>query len=458
MHQVELTKELINKYNIQGPRYTSYPTAPHWSSDVSSESYQEALQKMTSDDSSISLYIHIPYCEQLCTFCACNVKITQRHQSVGDSYVDLLIKELDLIDQNLSKKKVALQCHFGGGTPNFLTIEQMERLWNRLKESFDISLDGEISIEVDPRTVTKEQLRYYREIGFNRISMGIQDFDTDVQKAINRVQSFSLVKDLFETCRALSYVSINFDLIYGLPFQTKETFMNTVDHVCSLSPDRIALYSFAYVPWLKKQQKLIDPKTLPSPEEKIDIFLASRDFLFDHHYKGIAMDHFALETDEMFKAFESQKLYRNFMGYTLKHTQDFIGLGVSSIGFLQNTFVQNHKNLKTYRSNLEENILPTERGKILTKDDKIRFWVIYSFMCHFFIDTIEFKNKFKVDFNEYFKKEEKHIQKCVEEGLLIKDKDTFLTTDLGKLFIRNICMGFDAYFSPSSEQKFSQTV
>ncbi len=458
MSTPSLSKELIQQYNVQGPRYTSYPTVPNWSEDVTYQDYSLALQNMGKDNQAISLYIHIPYCEKLCTFCGCMVKIRPNKPSVGDHYLDILFKELDLIDQNVQKKKDVFQFHIGGGTPNFLSIDQMQRLWDRLAQSFNIDADGEIAIEIDPRTVSHEQLKHYRKLGFNRISMGIQDFELKVQEAINRIQPFNLVQSIFATCRELDYESINFDLIYGLPFQTQKTFLNTVEQVNQLRPDRIALYSFAHVPWLKKHQKLIDLASLPKPEDKLDIFLKTRQFFLEHDYDAIAMDHFALKSDAMAQAFHQGALYRNFMGYTLRYTQDFIGLGLSSIGFVQNTFVQNHKNLNHYQSALEKGFLATERGKVLHQDDQIRLWIINAFMCQFSLNTQTFEQIFGLSFGDYFQDEQAHIQNCLKEGLLTQNGYIYQATELGKLFIRNICMGFDAYFKPSKEQRFSQTI
>jgi len=289
--------------------------------------------------------------------------------------------------------------------------------------------------------------------------MGIQDFDPKVQEAVNRIQPASMVKDIYEACRTLKFHSINFDLIYGLPHQTQESFSKTIKQVIQLKPDRIALYSFALVPWIKKQQTILNEEDLPTPDEKLEIYLQSREQLLESGYDAIAMDHFALKNDEMAKAFHAGNLYRNFMGYTCQYTDDFLGLGVSSIGFLKHTFVQNTKDLKEYYKHLSHGHLPTERGKVLAVDDRARQWAINALMCQFQIDKQTFKDVYKVNFDLYFKQEQEHLQKCAQEKLIELEENKITVTDLGKLFIRNICMGFDWYLrQKNAHKKFSNTI
>ena len=455
----EITKETLRKYDIPGPRYTSYPTAPEWSTDVTTSIYKARLQKFGQSGKTLSLYIHIPFCESLCYFCGCNMAIRKSDEKYGDEYLNFLFTEMDLLARAIGSKKCVRQLHWGGGTPTFLNESQMEQLFKNLQKNFHLEANAEIAIEVDPRTITHSKLKKLHELGFNRISLGVQDFDQDVQNAINRIQPFDMVKNCAQWCRELNFHSVNFDLIYGLPHQTTESFKKTIDHVLTLKPDRIALYSFAYVPWLKKHQSKMNEENLPGADEKLEIFLQSRRAFLQNGYQAIAMDHFALKTDEMSQAFNEGVLYRNFMGYTVKPADEYIGLGVSSIGFLENTYVQNYKTLPQYYESLNQNQLPVERGKVLSVDDKIRQWTINSLMCRFEIDKREFKNFFELEFDGYFHEEQPHLARCGEDQLISRFDDKIKVTELGKIFIRNVCMGFDSYLrQPRAQRRFSRTV
>ena len=295
-----------------------------------------------------------------------------------------------------------------------------------------------MAIEIDPRTIDHSKVKKLKSLGFNRVSMGVQDFNEGVQKKVNRVQPFEMVEGFFKWCRELKFLSVNCDLIYGLPGQSTESFEATIKKVIQLKPDRVALYSFAYVPWLKKHQSKLDTKELPNTDEKLEIFLQSREQFLENGYTAIAMDHFALKNDEMAKAFEAGTLYRNFMGYTVKPADEFIGLGMTAIGFLENAFIQNHKTLLEYYAALDKGELPVERGKVLSTDDQIRQWVISRLMCHFKVDKREFLSKFALEFDPYFDFEQAHLRKCEAEGLLRLSGDLIEVTDLGKIFIRNI--------------------
>lgn len=454
-----IDKATIAKYDVQGPRYTSYPTAPEWSAQTDAGVYLAKLADLGRSTKSISLYVHIPFCEQLCYFCACMKVIRAREERHGDEYLAHLFKEVDLVVRALGRRCAVKQLHWGGGTPTFLSEEQIERLYRKLSENFLIDPQGEIAIEVDPRTVTPSKLAVLRKLGFNRISMGVQDFDPAVMESVNRQQPYALVRTVIEESRRLGFRSVNFDLIYGLPKQTKQTFEETMDRVVGLKPDRIALYNFAYVPWLQKHQSKLREGDFPGNDAKIDIFLLAREKLFSAGYQSIAMDHFALADDEMAQAFNRKKLYRNFMGYTVKPADEYLGLGVSAIGFLENTFVQNKKILADYYQALNEGHLAIERGKELSSDDIIRRWVILELMCHFQIDKNEFHEKFAVVFDQYFQPEQVHIRKCADDGLLKMEEDLLSVTELGQLFIRNVCMGFDAYFKQNDNKpRFSRTV
>jgi len=454
-----IDKSTLQKYDVAGPRYTSYPTAPQWSEDVTGDVYASVLKAFGQNDKTLSLYIHIPFCEQLCYFCACNKVIRAREDKVGDEFLDHLFQEIDRVASHIKRRKLIRQLHWGGGTPTYLSEAQMERLFSKVGSVFDIDFNEEIAIEIDPRTVTQNKLKVLRKLGFNRISMGVQDFNEKVQDDINRIQPYEQVAQVHQWCRDLKFESVNFDLIYGLPYQTKDTFKKTVDLVIGLRPDRIALYSFAYVPWLSKPQNKFNLDAIALHDEKLDIFIQSRENLLSNGYQAIAMDHFALTTDSMAKAFNTGTLHRNFMGYTLKPADEFIGIGPSAIGFLEDTYIQNTKILPEYYDRIAQGRLPVERGKQLNQDDRIRQWVINSLMCRFQVDKRVFFDTFGCEFDDYFSQEGQHINDCIENGLINENPQRIQVTDLGKIFIRNVCMGFDYYLrQKNGHQHFSRTV
>ncbi|HLF17839.1 MAG TPA: oxygen-independent coproporphyrinogen III oxidase [Candidatus Omnitrophota bacterium] len=456
---ITIDKQTIQKFDVPGPRYTSYPTAPVWTPQITQNHYIERLKQFGASDKTLSLYIHIPFCRSMCTYCACSVVIRKNDEKYGEEYIRYLTKEIGLVSRHIGKRKLVKQFHWGGGTPTFLSEGQIQRLFHVAEEKFDIDRDGEIAIEIDPRTIDKGKIKTIRELGFNRISLGVQDFSYDVQKNINRIQPYALVKEVYDYCRALKFLSINFDLIYGLPNQTNESFKDTINKVIALKPDRIALYSFAYVPWLKKHQNKIDPGALPNNNEKMEIFLQSREQFTSGGYEAIAMDHFALKNDELAKAFHKGKLYRNFMGYTVKPADEYVGLGMTAIGFLENTYFQNEKTLPEYYARLDQNQLPIERGKALSQDDRIRQWTINSLMCQFYVDKPLFHKFFNIPFDEYFRREQGQIQRCADDGLLEISVERIRVTELGKVFIRNVCMHFDQYLQQKdSPKRFSRTV
>ena len=456
---MQIDKNTLQKYDIAGPRYTSYPTAPQWSEAVNEAVYIEALKAFGRNDKTLSLYIHIPFCEQLCYFCACNKVIRTREDKVGDEFLDHLFKEIDRVAGFFERRKLIRQLHWGGGTPTYLSEDQMQRLFSKIRSLFDIDLKEEIAIEIDPRTVTHNKLKVLRQLGFNRISMGVQDFDEKVMDDINRIQPYAQVSLVDQWCRELQFESVNYDLVYGLPYQTRDTFKKTVDLVMGLRPDRIALYSFAYVPWLSKPQNKFNLEAIALHDEKLDIFIQSRENLLAHGYQAIAMDHFALKTDAMAKAFNEGKLHRNFMGYTLKPADEFIGLGPSAIGFLEKTYVQNTKVLPEYYASITAGRLPIERGKQLSPDDQIRQWVINSLMCQFKLDKQLFFDTFGYEFEDYFFEEGRHLHDCIDDGLIKENSQRIQVTDMGKIFIRNVCMGFDYYLrQKNGHQRFSRTI
>jgi oxygen-independent coproporphyrinogen-3 oxidase len=454
-----ITAELVQKLSKPGPRYTSYPTAPEWKAWDTPQSYIRALNLLGQSDHSVSLYVHIPFCPKMCYYCGCNVVIRKSNTNVGDEYIDYLEKELQLVTGHIDKKTTLKQVHLGGGTPNFLSSDQLRRLWALITTFFNIDPDAEIAIEIDPRTIHIDQLHTLKELGFNRISMGIQDFDPTVQDVINREQPFDMVQELIGNLRALNFTSINMDLIYGLPNQTLDSFSETIKKVISLNPDRIALYSFAYVPWLKSHQKLLVEKDIPAGKEKLDLFLDARDRFLKSGYDAIGMDHFAKKTDDIAKAYATGTLHRNFMGYTTKPADDYIGIGVTAIGYVSETFSQNTHELKDYYDALDRDVLPSVKGLVLGPDDLIRQWIIKQFMCAFQLDKTAFSKKFLCDFEDYFEDELLHLNRCEEEGLVTQTPTHIYITDLGRFFIRNVAMGFDAYLQKSQTQKkFSNTI
>jgi len=454
-----IDKPTIMKFDVPGPRYTSYPTAPVWSDEVNADVYAEKLKAFGQTDKTLSLYIHIPFCQTMCTYCGCNVVIRRQDDQYGDIYLEHLFKEIDLVAGHIGRKARIKQFHWGGGTPTYLNEDQIGKLFEKTVSVFDLDWESEIAIEIDPRTVDASKVLKLKALGFNRISFGVQDFDLKVQEAVNRVQPFKTVKEYYDLCRSLGFGSINFDLIYGLPYQSVASFNDTVKKVIALKPDRIALYSFAYVPWLKRHQRKIESGSLPANDVKLDIFLNARDHFLRAGYQAIAMDHFALKGDELAAAFDQGSLYRNFMGYTVKPADEYIGVGLTSIGFLENTFIHNIKALPQYYEALDRGKLPVERGKVLNADDLKRQWTIGSLMCRFVVDKEAFKARFGVAFDDYFFDEQQHLQKCLDDRLIAFEGARITVTDLGKIFIRNVCMGFDFYLKQNEEaMRFSRTV
>ena len=447
---------LITKYNRPGPRYTSYPTAPQWKTEVNANDYRTHLQNYQSDVP-LALYVHIPFCEALCYFCACN-KVITKDASVGAPYVDAVIRELETVSSLLQKQNDLTQISWGGGTPTYLPVEQMERLFQGISDSFGIAKDAEISIEVDPRVTSEEQLECLSRLGFNRISLGVQDFDLKVQKAANRVQSLEMTQGMLEKSRELGFSGINFDLIYGLPHQTLETFTKTVEDVVRVGPDRIALYNYARLPNLVKHQTILEKFPIPDADTRIQIFEKAFEVLTKGGYRAIGMDHFAKESDELWKALENGSLYRNFMGYTVKRGTDMIGVGCSAIGEIGGGFFQNIREHKGYQEAISKSGLATFRGFHLSPEDELRKWVIQTLMCQFEVSLPAFQAKFGQTFEEHFKTELPQLDSLFEDGILEKTQDSIRVTPLGRLFVRNAAMIFDEYLQKPSKATYSKTV
>ena len=437
----EMNIELIRKYNIAGPRYTSYPTVPYWETDQFStekwkESFIETFQR--TNDVGISLYIHLPFCESLCTYCGCNTRITINHK-VEEPYIDTVLKEWKMYLDLFSAKPKIKEIHLGGGTPTFFSSENLKKLIKGILSDTKRANNFEFGIEGHPNYTKPEQLQTLYDLGFRRLSFGIQDFDPRVQEIVNRLQSFDQVKTITEAARKIGYESVNFDLIYGLPLQTKQSIINTVEKVRELKPDRIAFYSYAHVPWIKPGQRKFTEHDLPKDEEKRALYELGRAMLEESGYLEIGMDHFALKNDSLFKATELKTLHRNFMGYTTTTTKLQIGLGVSSIGDSWNAFAQNLKVFEDYVRIVNEGHLPVFRGHFLSQEDLILRQHILNIMCRF---ETSWKNENEQHVSLYEGLERLH--EMVKDGLLVIEPFVLHVTDKGKPFVRNICMALDA--------------
>ncbi|WP_263832051.1 oxygen-independent coproporphyrinogen III oxidase [Sulfurospirillum oryzae] len=449
------------KYSKAGPRYTSYPTAPEFHEGFTHKSYESILA--TQDKSrKLSLYFHLPFCRSACYFCGCNVVYTSKEDK-KERYIDYLERELELLSKHLDTSREVIQMHFGGGTPTFFNTAQLERIIGSIKRYFkNFAKDAEISCEIDPRFLTKEQLDVLTCNGFNRISYGVQDFNDEVQKAIHRIQPYDVTGNAVKMAKEAGIKSINMDLIYGLPYQTFETFQETLRLAVSLDPSRLAVFNYAHVPWMKKSMRKIDETTLPHPSIKLAIMRYTIDYLESNGYKMIGMDHFAKPDDELFLAIEKGELHRNFQGYTTKGGADLIGIGLTSIGEGLKHYVQNFKEMDEYEKAIDAGVLPVHRGLTLNDDDVLRKAVIMEMMSNFKLNIAGIEQAFGIDFFEYFADAISALAPFVEEGLVVIDKvgKKILVNTTGTLLIRNIVMPFDAYLQkiPEDKRRFSKTV
>src|SRR5450432_3458995 len=398
--ELHVSEEFLARYNRPGPRYTSYPTAPVWNDAFGPDDLESVHAEAERAISPLSLYMHLPFCESLCLFCACNV-IIQKDKRVAMPYLEVLKCEIEHVARNISRERPVVQFHWGGGTPTYLTPEQIADLFGYAREHFTFSSDAEIGIEIDPRVTTRGHLETLRALGFNRLSMGIQDFHPEVQQAINRIQPFELTRDLLHAARELKFDSINVDLIYGLPYQSPECFSHTVDQILELQPDRIALFSYAHVPWLKKQQGAFATH-LPEGMEKFEIFRSGLTKFIEAGYLYIGMDHFAKPGDELAVSQQQRTLHRNFQGYTTKAGADLYGMGVTAISGIQNTYAQNHRDLPSWEKAVAERGIATMRGYQLSADDRVRREVISRLLCHTVVKKDEIASQFNLNFDEYF--------------------------------------------------------
>lgn len=462
-----MTTELLEKYNVQGPRYTSYPTAPEWTESIGPADFEAACERANEAKRPISLYVHLPFCDEQCWFCGCFMKVVPKPERQGEErgevegYLADLHREIDLLAARVDRTRPVVQIHWGGGTPTYLTPKQSDALAAHLLDAFRPAPGAEISVEVDPRVTTAEHLAVLRRHGWNRVSMGVQDFDPEVQELVNRVQPFEMTKALVDAARDLGYESLNLDLIYGLPGQTLEGFAKSVDQVLTLRPDRLAVYSYAHVPWLKKPQRVLAAH-LPEGTEKFAIFVSGIERFSAAGYVYIGMDHFALPHDEIARAQEDRTLWRNFQGYTTHAGVDLYALGVSAIAQIDDVYVQNTKDYAAYHAACAEGRPSTIKGWRLTEEDHLRRTVITNLLCHCVIKKREVEEQFGLaSFDETFAREVAALPSFVEDGLVEPRTDEIRVTALGRIFIRNVAMLFDPYLlkRPADQPKiFSRTL
>ncbi len=457
-----VTPDLLRRFDVPGPRYTSYPTADRFVEAFGQDDYVLALEQRRlgtrANALPLSLYVHIPFCESLCYYCACN-KIITKHHDRADAYLRYLSREIDLHVAHCGTAQVVSQLHLGGGTPTFLSDAGLRELMGILQRSFTLAPGGEYSIEVDPRTVDADRLALLAELGFNRLSFGVQDFDAEVQKAVHRIQPAEQVFSLVESSRALGFESINVDLIYGLPRQTPESFDRTLAQVVQLRPDRIALYAYAHLPERFKPQRRIVTAELPTASGKVSMLSRSLDAFIDAGYVYVGMDHFALPTDALAVAKRQGRLHRNFQGYSTQPDCDLIGLGVSAIGRVGATYSQNAKTLEEYYDFLDQGRLPVVRGLALTRDDLVRRAVIMALMCQGELLFEPLEQAWLIDFRQYFATEIAQLEAMAEQGLVEVKSDSIEVTAMGWFFVRGIAMVFDRYLQADRNRaRFSRII
>lgn len=458
MFEVDLKK--FSKYDKPGPRYTSYPPAPHFNEKFTHEDFMDEIVKTNYGENlpDLSLYFHIPYCDTLCFFCGCNMLVTRNRERIKE-YIKYVQKEIDIVRAYLLPDRKVAQHHWGGGTPTHLNPDEINLLASYINQSFEFNDNSENSCEIDPRELTKAHLEALRINGFNRISMGVQDFNEKVQKAVNRIQPEDITRQTVQWVRELGFHSINLDLIYGLPFQSVESFSDTVDKIIDISPDRIAVFNYAHVPWLKKHMALIHEEDLPLPEEKLNILKMTIEKLTNAGYVFIGMDHFAKPDDELSVALREKKLNRNFQGYSTNAGADLYAFGITSISQLKNIYAQNYKTEKEYYTAIDNELIPTAKGYRLTDDDHIRREVIMKIMCDFELSYKTIEEKFKINFKDYFRWGLNNLIEFEKDDLVEINNDGFKVKNMGRLLIRNIAMNFDGYIERKEDKaKYSRTV
>ncbi|QDO99912.1 oxygen-independent coproporphyrinogen III oxidase [Thalassotalea sp. PS06] len=450
-----IQQSLVSKYNLQGPRYTSYPTALEFTDAFDRNDFLGAIEH--SDSKDLSLYIHIPFCHKLCYYCGCN-KIVTRQKQKAQLYLSFLKREITT-QAKLFPRHSVCQVHLGGGTPTFLNDEQLTELTAYLKEQFQFAQEVEMGIEIDPREMTTERIEHLRRIGFNRLSIGVQDVNETVQEAINRQQSTEHLKALVSKAKEVGFSSINLDLIYGLPHQSTQTMEQTIAAVFEMDPDRISLFSYAHLPQRFAAQRKIKDQWLPSASEKMQLMEQAITAFVGAGYQAIGMDHFAKPDDELAIAQRAGRLHRNFQGYTTYDSCDLLGLGVSSISAVGNSLAQNHKQLTDYYQSIEANEHALARGVSLSTEDVLRSDIIRQLMCNFRLDKKRIESQYRIDFDAYFEDDLQSLTPLKTDGLLIEDGEQIQVSDAGRLFVRNICMSFDQYIKPQlAKSRYSSIV
>ncbi len=459
INTIEISREMLDKYNRPGPRYTSYPTVPYWSNQFGEQEYREALRTLNNrTEDTLSVYVHLPFCAERCHYCGCNATVT-RHPEVVDSYLDRVEHEIHTVMELIGGRRRVAQLHWGGGTPNFLTEPQMERLFTLLDSHLDIDRQSEIAIEIDPRIASREQLQFIRSLGFNRISLGVQDFEPAVQTAIGRIQPEAMTREFYYTCRELQFESVNVDLVYGLPGQTELSYRRTLEEIVRLGPDRIACFSYAHLPASRPNQKLVDVTDMPNHYEKFALFQMAIDMFCESGYDWIGMDHFARSDDELAVAARERRLHRNFMGYTTRPAPHQLAFGMSGISDMAGSFAQNDAKLGRYQKALDNGHLPIVRGMHLSDDDKLRRKVIMHLMCNLELPYDLTVEEFGCTVKDAFSAELERLAYYEQEGFLVFEPERVLITTLGRYFIRNVSMEFDPYLKQNQEKPlFSRTI
>jgi len=448
--------ELITKYGLAGPRYTSYPTALQFHEGFDAEAYRRHVQNSNDDliPRPLSLYVHLPFCHSLCYYCACNKKVT-RHTALGVEYLQRLDREIEMQGRLFDPDRQVIQLHFGGGTPTYHEDAELKHIVEQLSRYFFLSraADREFSIEIDPRTVNNDRISYLADIGFNRVSMGIQDFNPAVQKAVNRIQDEQMTLALIDAARESGFNSVSVDLIYGLPLQTASSFETTIDSVLTARPDRLSVYNYAHLPHLFRAQRMINTEEVPAPEVRLELLASTVSKLVDAGYVYIGMDHFALPDDELSIAMEDGTLQRNFQGYSTCRETDLVGMGVSAIGKVGNSFVQNQKDIRTWQAAIDDNKLPVWRGLGLNGEDRLRQQVILAIMCQGHVRFDDFERRFDIDFDDHFALELESLKPLQEDGLIEIGEHHLDVTPTGLLLIRAIAMKFDEYLIKDHQGK-----
>lgn len=460
MADIEFDTRLIKKYDIAGPRYTSYPTAVQFTPEFTETQYRQQAAKSNQSARDLSLYFHLPFCDTICYYCACN-KVITKDRTKANPYLDMLHKEIAMQGELFDSSRKVNQLHWGGGTPTFISHEQMAELMQVTRQHFNLHDDdsGEYSIEIDPREVTRDSIKLLRDIGFNRMSLGVQDFDPAVQKAVNRIQSEEQTLNALNSARDYGFKSISTDLIYGLPLQTEKSFVQTLQRIIDISPDRISLFNYAHMPTLFKPQRRINEDEMPSAEVKLNILKQSIEQLTSAGYVYIGMDHFAKPDDELSIAQQQGKLYRNFQGYATHADCDLVGLGITSIGTIDNSFAQNVKTLDEYQTLIGSGKLAVFRGVEIDQDDLLRRAVIMQLICHFNLNFANIESKHNIDFSKYFADELTRLKVMCDDGLIEMNNESIQVTGKGRLLIRNICMIFDRYLkNEQTNQRFSKAI